>query len=112
MQLSLLDWQQKPAAPTKSAAAEWTPKEIGRLVELYIEYDYPDVAEIAQRLGKTYAQVASMASRMGLSFTRRGEDAKLRRCLPCGKDFWSESRSNRICMTCKRSKDYMECAYA
>lgn len=111
MQLDLLAWQ-SPRKPAPAKTTDWTQQELDRLVELYADSDVPDVAEIAAKLGKTYSMVASMASRMGLAHTRRGEDAKLRRCLPCGKDFWSESKSNRICMTCKRSRDYMECAYA
>jgi hypothetical protein len=111
-QLNLLEWRDPTPPPMETASIKpWTPSDRDRLVSMYLDGDMPDVAAIAAALGRSYSNVASMASRTGLSFTRRGENAKLRRCMrQCGRDFWSESFSNRICPSCKRSKEYLECA--
>lgn len=36
----------------------------------------------------------------------RGGSGKVRQCLKCRKDFWSEGAHNRVCITCKRSDDW------
>lgn len=33
---------------------------------------------------------------------------KVRKCLQCEKDFWSEGAHNRVCTRCKRSEDWGE----
>lgn len=110
-QLSLLEWRPAPPTIPAKTAPGWTQQDLDRLVALYTDGDMPDVAAIAKRLGRTYSMVACQASRLGLSFMKRGAQAKLRPCIrQCGRSFWSESFSNRVCPTCKRSKEYLECA--
>lgn len=92
MQLSLLEWRPAPPIiPAKTVAPAWTQQDLDLLVALYTDRDMPDVAAIAKRLGRTYSMVACQASRMGLSFTKRGTQSKLRQCIrQCGRSFWSE----------------------
>ncbi len=110
-QPDLFSWCQS-AAPTRGDAPKpWTARDKDQLAALYLEGNMPDVAAIARALGRSYSNVACQASRMGLSFTRRGANAKMRRCIrQCGRSFWSEGFENRVCPTCKRSREYLECA--
>ncbi|EIG62901.1 hypothetical protein [Bradyrhizobium sp. WSM1253] len=111
MQPDLFSW--RPVAPPASGSMQrpWTARDKERLAALYLEGNMPDVAAIARALGRSYSNVACQASRMGLAFTKRGVNAKMRRCIrQCGRDFWSEGFENRVCPTCKRSREYLECA--
>lgn len=63
MQLDLLEWS-PPSAPAQ--ATEWLPGEVERMIELYVAADVPKIAEIARTLNKSYAQIASKATRIGI----------------------------------------------
>ena len=106
MQLSLLEWQQ-PTAPVNNTAP-WPDADAALLMQLYTDGE-TDIDTIAARLGRTREAVYCKANRMGLGVLRRGAGAKVRRCMPCQKNFWSTWIGNRICADCTRSLD-LECA--
>ena len=109
-QPDLFSWRQV-APPASGETKPWTDHDRDRLAAMYLDGTMPDVAAIARALGRSYSNVACQAPRMGLSFTRRGANAKMRSCIrQCGRSFWSESFSNRVCPPCKRSREYLECA--
>lgn len=68
--------------------------------------------DIAMALGRTKSSILSAATRYGLP--GRGRDhktfksypnAKIRNCISCGDDMWSEHSGNRMCVSCLKQKD-------
>src|SRR4051812_35442709 len=111
MQLDLLSWT--PRAPVRAPLCPppWSRADVLEMVRLYAQSSRPDIGAVARAMGKTYHQIASQASRIGLSFDALGPNAGLRRCMCCREDFWSPSRRQiHICPGCKGSSEFMECA--
>lgn len=114
-QPDLFSWRPSappPAPVRRSVCGEpWPKADTLTMVRLYVESERPDIAAVAKLMGKTYSQVSSQASNIGLSFENLGPNAGLKRCLRCRDDFWSaHKRQIHICPGCKRSLEFLECA--
>ncbi len=85
---------------------EWTEDDISELIKLLQEDDRLTVDQIGKRLNRTSAAVNSAITRYSLvgmtnncgTSTRRG---KLRKCLTCSREFWSQGSHNRMCVRCR-----------
>ena len=86
----------------------WSRAQVELLTELW--RSKVSARDIAARTGRTERAVIVKASRVGLATRRfRNADngrrypkkARLRNCLRCGRQFFSEGVGNRICPKCK-----------
>lgn len=92
------------------ATGNWTREEIDTLVSMWA---YSDIPAIAKKLGRKKAAVAIKASRLKLppmqrgkssvSNTKKNPNAKIRACLSCKTQFFSEGSHHRFCDKCKSS---------
>lgn len=86
----------------------WDEKEIRDLVRLW--RDGAKNSEIAKALGRSANAISVKASRIGLPPKDRIPDMpstmKVRSCLRCRSQFFSEGPGNRICGTCKGSDEW------
>jgi len=96
----------------------WTDAEINLLIELWPQN--LSNLEIAGRIGRRENAVAIKASRLklppkavasiafGVGKTSRNPKARVRPCLCCQRQFFSEGAGNRICDTCKSSRSWSD----
>jgi hypothetical protein len=98
------------AADLFRGGESWTREEKQKLVELW--FTCASDKDIAAALGRTQSSVLSAVNRYGLP--GRGRDhrtllqypeGKLRKCLSCSEDMYSEHKGNRMCLSCRRTKD-------
>lgn len=86
----------------------WGDDEIRDLVRLWREG--VKNSDIAKALGRSANAISVKASRIGLPPKDRIPDMpstmKVRSCLRCRSQFFSEGPGNRICGTCKSSDDW------
>jgi hypothetical protein len=82
----------------------WTAAAVTELIALVHEHGLNNV-EIAQRTNRTVSAVSTAISRYAV----RVPGAKLRRCMPCEKPFFSTHVGNRICGMCVKNLE-LECA--
>ena len=90
----------KPSGP-------WTREEEGVLIEMWMRNLSNE--EISERIGRNPSAIAVKASRLALPRRNRHTDnpnARIRRCMRCGRDFHSFGPGNRICGPCKASPEY------
>lgn len=100
----------KIANKTPNAAKPWTESDRKLLMELWSKR--LDCKRIGEIMGRKPNAIAVKAHRMSL--TRRGlkrasqtlGKAKIRPCLVCQSDFFSEGPGNRICAQCKSTKEW------
>lgn len=63
------------------------------------------VKDIAKAINKSHQEIYEQAREMDLPVrsmaTNYSKDVAKRKCLSCDKDFLSEHKFNRICMSCK-----------
>ena len=96
----------------------WSDEEIHRLIDLWGKN--LSNAQIGKMIGRRENAVAIKASRLKLppkalaklhletDRTSRRPGAKVRPCLCCQRQFYSEGAHNRICDICKSSKGFGE----
>lgn len=105
-----------PDGPVTSGP--WTDAEINLLIELWPQN--LSNLEISHRIGRRENAVAIKASRLklppkaiasvqfGVGKTTRNPKARVRPCLCCQRQFFSEGSGNRICDTCKSSRSWSD----
>lgn len=86
----------------------WETKEIEDLARLWMQG--VKNSEIAKQLGRSANAISVKASRIGLPPKELMNDMpssmKLRCCLRCRSQFFSEGPGNRICGTCKGTDEW------
>lgn len=108
------------AMPEELKSGPWPPEEVSQLI-LAWSHGYSN-QDIAKKLNRSENAVAIKASRLRLPpKSTIGEDAgqdadvvplvknpkgRMRPCLCCSRQFFSEGAHNRICMTCKEGADW------
>lgn len=103
-------------APAESKSIAWSDEDVNTLISMRDKGH--SNAEIARRLGRQENAVAVKATRLHLpsrnfnpsEFTN--PNAKMRPCLCCSKQFFSEGHGNRICDPCKSSSAWSSGSYA
>jgi hypothetical protein len=83
----------------------WSPALNEKLAQIYFQDPKPSITEMAAALGRTPHATWTQISRLGMATP----GAKVRRCLPCGRSFYSSWIGNRICSWCAES-DELRCA--
>ena len=83
----------------------WTDDKTIRLAELYFCVPKPSIDEMAAAVGHTRSATWNQISRLGMATP----GAKLRRCMPCDRKFFSTHSGNRICSRCHGS-ELLRCA--
>lgn len=89
----------------------WTDADIATLTTAWLAGTDPN--QIAELLGRTPSAVKTMAVRLGLAGAGlptasgylarpRSDNAGMRTCMRCRKEFLSSGPSNRMCRGCKR----------
>lgn len=91
--------------PPRNDTSAWTPAQNERLASVYFTVPKPSIAEMADVMGRTPHAVWTQISRLGMA----KPGAQLRRCMPCGKSFYSSWIGNRICSRCAES-EVLRCA--
>ncbi|MCE6959654.1 GcrA family cell cycle regulator [Cereibacter sphaeroides] len=103
---------------TPRRSGQWSDEEIDQLIDLWGKN--LSNFEIGERIGRRENAVAIKASRLklppkavaqvqlALGRTSRRPGAKVRPCLCCQRQFFSEGPGNRICDTCKSSRGWGE----
>lgn len=85
----------------------WTEHEVDTLIKLWIKGQSVD--DISVRLQRTSMSVQVKASRLNLpprDGPRGRLKARVRPCLVCGTQFFSDGPHHRICDACKKCEDW------
>jgi hypothetical protein len=102
--------------PAPIRTGPWSEEEIARLMELW--NGGLSNLEISHRMGRRENAIAIKASRLNLppkaqiaaralpGATPRNPRAKMRPCLTCSRQFFSEGAGHRICDACKSSRSW------
>lgn len=107
---------QAAPAPVKSKSIAWSEEDVHILQSM--RRNGHKNSEIAERLGRNENAVAVKATRLHLPSSGFDADetanpnAKMRACLCCSRQFFSEGVGNRICDPCKSSSAWSSGSYA
>lgn len=80
----------------------WSDADITKLAELYFSVPKIAPADMAAQLGRSVKALQTEISRLGMA--RPG--AKVRKCAPCKRPFYSWGSGNWICSRCKLSAEF------
>ena len=83
----------------------WSDADVDRLAGLYFSVPKPPIEDMAAKLGRTTSAVFTEISRLGMA----KPGAKIRKCKPCERPFFSWGSGNWICDRCKQT-DLVRCA--
>lgn len=76
-----------------------------KLASLYFSTPKPSIEAMAAAIGRTPSATWNQISRLGMAVP----GAKLRKCMPCDRAFFSSHIGNRICGRCADG-ELMRCA--
>lgn len=92
----------------KDKSGSWTDAEIRSLVDMWQKNEKN--SDIAKKLKRSANAISVKASRIGLPPKDKIEEMtssmKVRSCLRCRSQFFSDGPGNRICGACKNSDDW------
>lgn len=83
----------------------WTAEQTAKLAGLFFTDPKPSIGEMAATMGRTPYAVWTQIARLAMSTP----GAKLRKCLPCDRPFYSSHIGNRMCQHCLESQG-LRCA--
>lgn len=98
----------KTGKDDKDKSGSWTDAEIRSLVDMWQKNEKN--SDIAKKLKRSANAISVKASRIGLppkdKIVEMTSSMKVRSCLRCRSQFFSDGPGNRICGACKNSDDW------